>query len=70
MVCYFRQYLEIIGDPQPCSPKQNVGYNCPEENFDLAMLKVFQFITLKGRTDVLYWVIICHFTKFEYDSDI
>lgn len=81
------KFLEIIGDPVPCSTDNDSGYTCwtgeegeddqnyhclkksgKEEwegpnngitnfdNFGLAMLTVFQCITLEGWTDVLYWV--------------
>lgn len=33
------------------------------DNFGLAMLTVFQCITLEGWTDVLYWVIAIHHTN-------
>lgn len=39
------------------------------DNFGLAMLTVFQCITLEGWTDVLYWVIKHHFAQFEHEFE-
>ncbi|KAK2156436.1 hypothetical protein LSH36_213g01006 [Paralvinella palmiformis] len=69
--CYLNNSVEVAGDdPHPCGKGYRCpeGEICREpwvgpndgitnfDNFGLAMLTVFQCVTLEGWTDVMYWI--------------